>query len=210
MPKIIVPIGLQFGPSYADDSRKPRYYVVGRATGPVHLDEAAHRIWTAAHGDRDSAIDLTMSRQGLAKVARDRDVGQPEPIIEKLLADGVLAELNTAMGTYRGFLERYRLQPLAYGWGNDPEDREVSHLGWPWDKQALKVPGEVRSVWEMGLTPTSIWTRIEFVAEQAAKVPDLHKNYTADPDEIADLVVGFIPLFVAVGCGFLDDHVVDE
>jgi hypothetical protein len=204
MPQVVVPVGLMFGPSYTEDSPDaPEHFVVGRASGPRNLDLPRWKTWLLAHGERNPAVDLETTREALITKAAENGVSDAESVVSSLLADGDLVEFDTAYGKQREFFSSYRLKPLAFGYGNDPAERAVSWIGRPGDEQALKIPAEVRSIWEKGLTCTNIWGRVEFLAARRRRRRS--EAYPADPDWIAEVVASFLPLVIAVGGAFLDD-----
>jgi hypothetical protein len=204
MPRLIVPIGLMFGPSYTEDSPdEPEEFVVGRAGGPRKLDGPRWQTWLLAHGTRGEAADLGTTHAALVGKAAHLGIEGARSVIGRLLDDGDVAELDTDYGKQRDFFSAYRLKPLAFGYGNDPEDRSVSWIGRPGDEQAVKVPSEVQFAWEAGLTDSSTWERIEFLAERRARRP--RESFPHDPDRIGQVVAEFLPLLIAEGCAFLDD-----
>lgn len=207
MPRLIAPVGLMLGPEYADDSGKAERFEIARAAAPWRLPEDHFQVWVKAHGTHIDASERRTTRQLLLRRAKEAGIASADSIVDRLLEEGNLVEFETARGSSRQFLARYRLKPLGLGYGNDPSERFVNYIGRPGDERAVSVPSEVRLVWAMGVTSTSMWERVDLIAKDRAADPENDQDlYSTDPDVIAELLVSMLPVLLASSYAFLDDH----
>lgn len=209
MPTVIVPVGLNMGPDFADASP------AGDTAGSwhVHLGSEAARLtadelraWGTAFSDVQRHADHTFTREHLEQLLRqsaDGD-GDPAPIVSGLLDRGLLLEYDPADADWEALFDKVNLFPLVQGMGNSPEEPAAYQLG-VGGEPILSVNANVYGIWSYSLTSRSLWSACAGLAagiDQDLEPGEEPFGYTAAG--IAAQVGAAIPLLVATGCAFLD------
>ncbi|RKF23880.1 hypothetical protein [Micromonospora globbae] len=208
MPTVIVPVGLNLGPSYryvTPPDSEPEFYRVrlGQEFAQLSVDE--FKVWGRAFLDPERHARLQVNRGTLRDdvVAAGNGPAQPEQVIEGLLEQGLLVEFDPD-GSLEKVFRQLKLFPTAEGMGNTPDEpgwERIGHNGQP----LLKVSATVYGIWAFSSTEESLWAACSGLAEDAeqgrAEGEELD-SLTAD--EAAKAIAGNLPLLVAAGCAVLD------
>jgi hypothetical protein len=208
MPTVIVPVGLNLGPSYryvSPPDPKPEYWEVRLGDDSEELTDDEFQVWGRAFLDPERHSRLEVNRETLQRdvIAAGNGPTDPGPIIDQLLGRGLLIEFDPNDELEKAF-RRIKLQPLAEGMGNTPDEpdrRLIGHNG-----QALvKVNFTVFNLWAFSSAVGSLWeacvVATRLADEQRASGEDI-EPMTAG--ELALDAANVIPMLVASGCAFLE------
>jgi hypothetical protein len=211
MPKLIVPVGLDLGPAYAGEGppdRLPVRYEVHQGATSMELNATEYAVWRAAFEQPDAHYDMKHDRQCLAAFVREHGhapagpVPDPDPVVDRLLELGLLAEFEPDGPGLERFFGMHRLYPRAEGVGTDPE-RSESHLIGDEEKVFCAVPPNVFLAWMDSVTAPSLWDVCAEVASDDNPDPGeapLHLTAT----EIAEQVASSLPWMISTGAAWLD------
>lgn len=208
MPTVIVPIGLNLGPSYryaTPPDPTPEYWEVrlGRESEELTADE--FQVWGRAFLDPERHARLEVNRDTLRRdvIAAGSGPADPDPVIHRLVERGLLAEYDTE-GPLEQVFRRLKLFPIAEGMGNTPEEPEWRHIGH--NGQALvKVNGFVYGIWAFSVLETSLWDACVYLAEENQQERTTGEDLDAlSVEEAARAIAGNLPMLIASGCAVLD------
>lgn len=211
MPKLIVPVGFDLGPAYASDGppdRLPVRYEVHEGATVMELTATEYAVWRAAFEETDAHFDMLHDRDFLQTFVRDRGhapvgpVSDPEPVVDRLLALGLLAEFEPEGAGLEEFFGMHRLYARAEGVGTDPE-RSESHLIGDEEKVFCAVPPNVFLAWLDSVTAPSLWEACADVASDEHLDPgEAPLNLT--PAEVAEQVASSLPWMISTKAAWLD------
>jgi hypothetical protein len=211
MPKLIVPVGFDLGPAYSGDGppdRLPVRYEVHLGATTTELTATEYAVWRAAFEQTDAHYDMKHDRHRLAAFVRDHGhapaglVPDPDPVVDRLLALGLLAEFEPEGAGLEEFFATYRLHPRAEGVGTDPE-RSESHLIGDEEKVFCAVPPNVFLVWMDSVTAPSLWDACAGVASDEHLAPgESPLNLTTA--EVAEQVASSLPWMISTKAAWLD------
>lgn len=207
MPTVIVPVGLNLGPSYryvTPPDPNPEFWEVRLGNDSEELTDEEFQVWGRAFLDPERHARLEVTRETLHRdvLTAGKGLLDPGPLIDRLLDRKLLIEFDPDGDLEKPF-RRITLHPLAEGMGNTPEEpdrRLIGHNG-----QALvKVNYTVYNLWAYSSAVKSLWEAcliaIKLADEQRASGEDI------DPmtvDELALDAARVIPMLIASGCAFL-------
>ncbi|MCI4066088.1 hypothetical protein MRQ36_27495 [Micromonospora sp. R77] len=208
MPTVIVPVGLNLGPSYryvTPPDPDPEYWEVRLGNDSEELTDEEFQVWGRAFLDPERQARLEVNRETLQRdvIAAGNGPADPGPVIDRLLDRGLLIEFDPDSELEKAF-RRIKLHPLAEGMGNTPEEpdrRLIGHNG-----QALvKVNFTVYNLWAFSSTVGSLWDACaiatQLADEQRASGEDIDAMTAG---ELALDAAKVIPMLVAAGCAFLE------
>ncbi|AYF30479.1 hypothetical protein CSH63_24130 [Micromonospora tulbaghiae] len=208
MPTVIVPVGLNLGPSYryvTPPDPEPEFYRVRLREEFAQLTVDEFKVWGRAFLDPERHARLEINRATLRDdlVASGNGPAQPDQAIEALLERGLLVEFDPD-GSLEKVFRQLKLFPTAEGLGSTPDEpawERIGHNGQP----LLKVSATVYGIWAFSSTEESLWAACSGLAEDAeqgrAEGEELD-SLTAD--EAAKAIAGNVPLLVSAGCAVLD------
>ncbi|NJP32849.1 hypothetical protein [Micromonospora thermarum] len=208
MPTVIVPVGLNLGPSYryvTPPDPNPEYWEVRLGNDSEELTDEEFHVWGRAFLDPERHARLEVSRETLRRDALAAGNGptDPEAVIDRLLDRGLLIEFDPDGELEKPF-RRIKLYPLAEGMGNTPDEpdrRLIGHNG----QAHVKVNYTVYGMWAYSSTIGSLWDAcVDFEAgtkEQHEAGEDVEETSAA---EVAAEAAKTVPMLIASGCAFLD------
>lgn len=208
MPTVIVPVGLNLGPSYryvTPPDPNPEYWEVRLGNDSEELTDDEFQVWGRAFLDPERHARLEVTRETLQRdlLAAGAGPTNPGPVIDQLLDRGLLIEFDPNGELEKPF-RRIKLYPLAEGMGNTPEEpdrRLIGHNG----QAHVKVNSTVYGMWAHSSSIGSLWEAcVDFEAgakEQRAAGEDVAESTAA---EVACETAGILPMLIASGCAFLD------
>ncbi|MEU1604036.1 hypothetical protein [Micromonospora matsumotoense] len=208
MPTVIVPVGLNLGPSYryvTPPDPTPEYWEVRLGSDSEELTDEEFQVWGRAFLDPERHARLEVNRETLQRdvIAAGNGPANPGPVIDRLLDRGLLIEFDPDGELEKAF-RRIKLHPLAEGIGNTPEEpdrRLIGHNG----QAHAKVNYTVYGMWAYSSSVGSLWDACaDFEAgakEQREAGEDVEAATAA---EVASELAKTLPMLVASGCAFLD------
>jgi hypothetical protein len=208
MPTVVVPVGLNLGPSFryaTPPDPVPEYFEVRLGQDSEELDEDEYRVWGAAFVDGERHSRLEVDRASLEAYVRENlsRPADPGPVVDALLARGLLVEFDPE-GALEEPFRRLRLHPLAEGLGNTSEEpawRGIGHGGQP----VVRVNGTVYGLWAYSSTEPSLWQSCRALAEDSTRARVEGEDVEEIPvEEAARAIAGNIPMLVAAGCAYLE------
>jgi hypothetical protein len=208
MPTVIVPVGLNLGPSYryvTPPDPTPEFWEVRLGTDSEELSGDEFQVWGRAFLDPERHARLEVNRDTLRRdlLAAGKGPADPDEAIGALIDRGFLVEFDPE-GPLEKVFRRLRLHPLAEGMGNTPEEpdrRLIGHNGQP----LLKVNYTVYNLWAFSSAVGSMWeacTLAKRLADDQRAAGEDIDPMTAD--DLAKDAATTIPMLVASGCAFLD------
>ncbi|WP_431877451.1 hypothetical protein [Micromonospora marina] len=208
MPTVIVPVGLNLGPSYryvTPPDLTPEYWEVRLGNDSEELTDEEFQVWGRAFLDPERHARLEVNRETLQRdvIAAGNGPANPGPVIERLLDRGLLIEFDPDSELEKPF-RRIKLQPLAEGMGNTPEEPDRRHIGHN-GVSLLKVTSAVYGIWAFSSTEASLWEACVGLDEDNQR--DLQTGMDLErltAAEASRQVAITIPVLVASGCAFLD------
>ena len=209
MSYVIVPVGLNLGPSYryvTPPDPTPEYWEVRLGDESEHLTADEFTVWATAFLDPERHAQLKVSHASLLiDLARAAEpVPDPDAIIERLIERRLLVEFDTD-GSLERVFRRIQLFPCAEGMGNTPDEPDRRHIGHH-GQSLLKTNYTVYGMWAFSaITSPSLWEACaEFelgAQEQLAAGADIEDTKAS---EVAHELAITIPMMIALGCAFLD------
>lgn len=208
MPTVIVPVGLNLGPSYryvTPPDPTPEYWEVRLGNDSEELTDEEFQVWGRAFLDPERHSRLEVNRETLQRdvIAAGNGPTNPGPVIDGLLGRGLLIEFDPSNELEKPF-RRIKLHPLAEGMGNTPDEPDRRHIGHN-GVSLLKVSGVVYGIWAFSSTEASLWEACVGLGEDNER--DLKAGMDLErltASEAAHQAAVTIPMLVASGCAFLD------
>lgn len=208
MPMVIVPAGLNLGPWYryaTPPDRTPEYWEVRLGTELEKLTEEEFQVWGRAFLDprRHERLEINRDTLRLDVLVATKGAINPDPIINRMLARGLLVEYDTD-GPWEQAFQRVAVYPIAEGMGNTPDEPERYHIGHN-GVSLVKVTPLVMGLWAYSAFKQSLWHSCTTMEQDHRE--DLAAGMDLEPltAEIAAHAIGVcIPMLVASGCALLD------
>ncbi|GAA1698548.1 hypothetical protein GCM10009765_54960 [Fodinicola feengrottensis] len=195
---IIVPVGFDNGPRFGPDGgTEPHYYEVTVGSQSAGLPRDAYQVWSTAHVDVQAHARLQFTRRRLIELCEALVGPAAGTVVERMLADGLLAEFEPGSRTALELLRNYNLHPSAQGMGNSAERPEVFRIGRD-GNVLLEVVPDVYSFWCGAFTGSSLWE--EVLRYEKELPPDAPLN----AEELGHVLSAAVPMIVSSRCGFLE------
>lgn len=188
---LLLPVGQYLGAVHAGPGKPPRHHLVRVGWDTVALADGPEAdIWSLAHGRPDLVGALPSTRSTLDALALTAGVRNAEPVVQRLMAAGALAEVW--VGGPRGdrFAAGHRWHSLLTGLGTGPAGTTVGLLGAP-PLRLLSPP--VADVWTWAQLFPDLLTAATAMADA-----------TRDADESLREVLEALPELLSVRAGWLD------
>lgn len=208
MPTVIVPVGLNLGPSYryvTPPDPNPEYWEVRLGNESEELTDDEFQVWGRAFLDPERHARLEVTRETLQRDLLTAGAGpaNPGPVIEQLLDRGLLIEFDPDGELEKPF-RRIKLHPLAEGMGNTPEEPDRRHIGHS-GASLLQVTGVTYGLWAFSSIEPSLWEACIALDEdnQRDRQAGIDLERLTAQAAAHDVAVT-IPALVASGCAFLD------
>jgi hypothetical protein len=208
MPTVIVPVGLNLGPSYrytTPPDPTPEHWEVRLGTEAEELTADEFQVWGRAFLDPDRHSRLEVTRDTLRRdvIAAGNGPADPDPVIDRLLERGLLVEYDPE-GPLEKVFRRYKLFPIAEGMGNTPDEPDRRHLGHN-GVSLLKANSTVYGIWAFSSTIGSVWDAcVDFEAGAREQIHAGEDIVETTAEEVAREVAVAVPAMIASGCAFLD------
>lgn len=214
MSQVIVPVGFDMGPVYAETGppdRAPLRYEVHLGGDPQELTAEEYTAWKAAFSDPDAHVNLEFDRARLDETLRTVDhapagrLADPTTAVNRLLRVGLLLEFDPEAG--EGLAEPFgirRLYPRAHGLGTSDGMPDLYGIGYPGDR-FVEIPTGVYNAWNTTLLEPTLWDACEIIAEIATEIGAQQEEPVEVPaSELAGDVAVQLPLLVSGRAAFLD------
>lgn len=163
---LLLPIGHDLGGLYAEGTQRRQQVRAGVDLAELIGAEAG--VWLLAHGiddrdrpTRDSVVEEA-TRFGI-------DAEEADEIVDRLLADRLLAAVDPDGDSAVEFAERHQLIPLLLGLGPDPEQPWMQSIG-AINKPVVQVSTAVYDVWSWAHLAPHLWAGCHDAAEVARSV----------------------------------------
>jgi hypothetical protein len=208
MSTVIVPVGLNLGPSYryiTPPDPTPEHWEVRLGTEAEELTADEFEVWGRAFldPDRHSRLDVTRDTLRRDVIAAGNGPADPDPVIDRLLEGGLLVEYDPE-GPLEKVFRRYKLFPIAEGMGNTPAEPEMYHLGHN-GVSLVKTTPVVYALWAASSLERSLWDACAGMENDNRR--DRAAGMDLEPltaEEVAHDAAISIPGMIAAGCAFLD------
>nr|MDT0658907.1 hypothetical protein [Micromonospora sp. DSM 115978] len=208
MPTVIVPVGLNLGPSYrytTPPDPNPEFWEVRLGDDSEELTDEEFQVWGRAFLDpeRHSRLEINSDTLQLDLLLAGKGPADPASVVDRLLSRGLLIEFDPA-GDLEEPFRRITLHPLAEGMGNTPEEpdrRLIGHNG-----QALvTVNYTVYGMWAFSSKVGSLWDAcLDFEAGAEERLQADEDAEETSAAEVAGEIGRTLPMLIASGCAFLD------
>jgi hypothetical protein len=209
MPTVIVPVGLNLGPSYrytTPPDPTPEHWEVRLATEAEELTADEFQVWGRAFLDPERHARLEVTRDTLRRdvVAAGNGPTDPDPVIDRLLERGLLVEYDPE-GPLEKVFRRYKLFPIAEGMGNTPDEPDRYHIGHN-GVSLVKVNYTVYGMLAFSSTVApSLWEACVDFQAGAVELREAGEDVDEAPaEEVAREIAITAPMLVASGCAFFD------
>ncbi len=163
-PALLLPLGQYFGTFYPKVGASERYQRVRLGADVWDLDDQRFVLWALAHSTPDRQEEqiwsLTSVRQAATGQLPDVD---PEPLLDSLLAEGLLAEVAPDTPAAVEFAQRHRLGSRMVGLGNSADEPWLWSIGF-FERPIVKVTRTVYNLWESGRSGESLWSVCQALA----------------------------------------------
>ncbi|MFF1817251.1 hypothetical protein ACFVWG_08135 [Kribbella sp. NPDC058245] len=160
---LLLPIGHDMGVRHGGDGN--RYQQVRAGMDLVELTGPEYLVWLLAHGinaaDRPTRSSVTVAAEQL-EIPRDTTAA----IIDRMVADGLLAAVDPVAGSAVPFAERHQLVPLLMGLGQDEDSLPTIGL---FGQPLAAVSGAVYDVWVWAHLTPHLWIACQDAAEVARR-----------------------------------------
>lgn len=197
---LIFPVGHYLGAVHGAPVTYHRIRVGERSVRLDTTDQVT--IWALSHGVPELAGDGPWTRARVERLARDGGIVNPAGVIDRLLADGLLAEVTLGTPAAAEFARRHRLRPLMIGMGNTAEDPQRFRIGYA-DQPAIEVSRTLYELWQWGHL-FDLWQTCKLFAEV-----DRDTATPGGPAATAgQLLTGFLPelhLLLSHTAAYLDE-----
>ncbi|TWD81316.1 hypothetical protein FB561_2428 [Kribbella amoyensis] len=163
---LLVPIGHDVGALYTDEGGRRQQVRAGLDL--VELADPEYVVWLLAHGiddaDRPTRSSVTATAARLELTADDTGA-----ITDRLVADGLLAELDPEAESAVEFARGHQLVPLLMGLGPDAGEGTLQAIGL-YGRPIAQVSGAVYDVWAWSHLTPQLWVGCQDAAEVARRV----------------------------------------
>jgi hypothetical protein len=208
MPTVIVPVGLNLGPSYryiTPPDPNPEFWEVRLGNDSEELTDEEFQVWGRAFLDpeRHARLEINRDTLQLDVLLAGNGPASPGPVVDGLIERGLLIEYDPEGDLEKPF-RRITLHPLAEGMGNtsdEPDRRLIGHNG-----QALvKVNYTVYGMWAYSSKIGSLWDAcLDFEAGTQEQRQAGENVEEATAAEVAGEIGRTMPMLIASGCAFID------
>lgn len=193
---MLLPIGHFLGAFHPGPGAPAAYHAVRVGREIVRLPDADHRdVWALAHSDSGT-------RATLLTAASSAGIDDAEPIVDRLLASGVLAEVPPDPAARIGFASAHRLEPLLVGVGGGPGEPSDG-MGVPGLLVAARVPPRVFELWQWAHLWPDLWAACRGLAEVSAGLGQDEPG-ESDPDRVLAFALEAIGAMIASSVAYLD------
>lgn len=177
---IVVPVGHLFGPSH----RGGDHDVVIRLGGTLErLDDDEFAVWWLAHGLAER-LDEPWTAEAMDRAAVNLALPDVGPVIDGLLARGLLTEVRRRSPGAVDFARRHRVLPLMLGLGNSPEEPYEYQIGF-FTRPVIGLPGTLYDIWHWSPVDDHLWNACRGAAEVATRV-GIDDPDESDPEALLD------------------------
>ena len=186
---MILPVGHYTGSEHPPGHRTVR---IGRSRVSF-TDPEPFLVWAAAHrppGDLGAPW-------GRAEIAAAAKVDDPEPVIDRLLEDGLLVE----PGDPEAFAKKHKAVPILIALGNTADEPDRYGIGLFGLDPVITVSPLVYELWQWGTISVSVWALCEAFAianSRATGVPIAAEAVLAE-------FVAALPALVGSNAVYLDE-----
>lgn len=205
MPSVIVPVGLDLGPTYPIvgkpiASAPPEYCKVRFRQDLEELTSVDYVVWASAFGDANSAIRFEMNRETIiGEVPQEtRDTADVNAVIDDLLKRDLLFEYDIESLGGEDVLRRLQIYPTAQGQGNEASDPGWFYIGNRGEK-LIKVSATVYALWSFSISEPSLWDAcVKLANTDGTDLVDMPVT------EAVQAIGANVPLLLSSGCAFID------
>jgi hypothetical protein len=193
---LVLPIGHGLGVVHSGGGEHVRQVRLGADLND--LDDEDFGLWSFAHGVSDPGTGRTPSCTGAGLRAAAGETGA----LERLLRDGLLAEV--AIGTPRAveFASSHRLLPLALGLGNTAEQPGLYAVGLLY-QPVVFLSGPLYDLWQWAHVAPNLWAACRDTAEIAVTA-GVGESGRAEPEQVLTGALGSLHELLAAGVACLD------
>ncbi len=199
MEALLVPIGHDLGAWYADGSQ--RHHQVRAGIDVAELTVAEATVWLVAHGldDEDQP-----TRGSVIRVAErlGQDPADAARIVDRLLADRLLAAIEPDGEAAVEFAQQHQLVPLLLGLGPDPDQPGMQNIG-VINQRLVQVTSAVYDVWCWAHLAPQLWAGCHDAAE-VARMAGIATTEESDPRWVLTGVLRSVHGLLSVRAAYFD------
>ncbi|WP_223884115.1 hypothetical protein [Micromonospora craniellae] len=156
-PALLLPLGQYFGTFYPKVGAAERYQRVRLGPDVWDLDDHRFALWALAHSTADRQEEQVWSLASVRQAAAGHLPGvDVEPLLDGLIAEGLIAEVTPDTQAAVDFAQRHRLGSRMVGLGNSAEEPWLWSIGF-FERPIVKVTRSVYNLWESGRSGESLW-----------------------------------------------------
>ena len=183
---LVLPLGHAMGPFHQHRGAPPAYWVVRLGwDSPLLPDRDSAEVWQLAHGVPDQVHGTPWTRTALRTAARAAGVGDPDAVLDQLLARGLVAELLPGTAAADEFAGTHRVQSLLLGLGAPADGRGGDGIGLLGSPPLARVAPPTYEFWQWAHLWPTLADAAEGLAEMAAAAPG-RTAAEADPAAVLD------------------------
>ncbi|MEV8378392.1 hypothetical protein AB0P21_36980 [Kribbella sp. NPDC056861] len=161
---LLVPVGHDAGARHAAGGG---CHQIRAGLDLAELREPEYIVWLVAHGT-DAQAPATRSSVLRDATELELSAADVTTITDRLIADGLLAEVFPEADAAVDFARQHQLVPLMLGLGPDPEQPALQTIGL-YGRPVLQVSDAVFDVWEWAQLTPHLWFACEDAAEVARR-----------------------------------------
>ncbi len=194
---LLLPLGQYFGTFYPKVGASERFQRVRLGPDVWDLDEQRFVLWALAHSIADRQEEQVWSLASLRDAATGQLPGVDcEPLLDSLLAEGLLTEVVLDPPGAVEFAQRHRLGSRMLGLGNSADEPWLWSIGF-FDRPIVKVTRTVYNLWESGRSGESLWSTCQSLAADERDTGGTDPELT-DPEQLLTALLRALhPLLLA-------------
>jgi hypothetical protein len=201
----LFPVGQDLGPVFTNpDATMPERYDIRISDGVVMLEAPEYQLWWLAH----STPDLVKANNGwdrsqVESYAAHYNIANAGDAIDQLVADQVLAQVDSEEDAIRAFALEHRIFPLQRSLGNTAAEPFTYKLGMT-PEAAVSVDIDVFQLWTFGHQSESLYHAAVTLAKQRADNEEMPDEMIPTAEELTEDFVLALPGLLASQVLYLD------
>jgi hypothetical protein len=154
---LVFPIGHYVGAFHAEVNAplKHRNLRVGVEIERL-TEDSEFGVWALAHGIPDRVVERPWTRRAVLDEAERAGIPDPVGALDRLVARGLIAQVEPDRPEAVEFATRHRVQPLLQGLGNSAGDFSTYGIGFLGLDPMVKVDAFGYEIWQRGRTAPNL------------------------------------------------------
>lgn len=205
---LIFPIGQYVGALYHTVGTQDRDQMIMAGGQVVKVSDDELAIWLLARGVPEEIEKGPWTRTALVETATQAGIATPAEVVERLSAQGLLAETYPGSQHSIEFAEAYRLIPTMLGLGNSAKEPWLYSIGF-FEQPVLSVAPEIYRMWEWAHIDNSLWAACHAYADISKRAGATEPDETI-PEQVLAGFLGATHALLTSSAAYLDLALLDE